>query len=151
MVLLDLMDTIVVHAKAAAITASGAKFYDVAVGFPAAKGKCVRIFYGGERAPEHFTADQTLTSKLVAQAITVRAYWPVSDTGVKQQRATEGEMAVFVKDLRTRIEGDADLNSNSVDLRMHLAVVDQVVISSTQYAVVDIEIGVDIDEYTRSK
>lgn len=142
------MDAIAVHAAAAAVTAGGSKFYDVAVGFPAGKGRSVRVFYGGEREPEHFTSDRTLNSNLVAQAVVVRGYWPVAVTAVDRQRAIEGEMASFVKSLRTRVLGDAQLGGKSVDLNMHLAATDQVVIARTQYAVVDIEIVVDYDETT---
>ena len=81
MTLLTLMDAVQVHAAAAA-AAADAKFKDVAVGFGAARGKCVRIFYGGERGPEHFPDDRTLNSQLVGQAIVVRGYWPRSDTVV---------------------------------------------------------------------
>jgi hypothetical protein len=149
--LLDLMDAVQVHAAAAAVTAGGAKFYDVAVGFPAAKGKCVRIFYGGERETEHFAEGSTLTSKLVAQAIGVRGYWPVAGTATSEHRATEGEMAAFVKSFRTRILGDSQLGGESVDLGMTLAVTDQVLLTGIQYAVVDMEIVCDFDEFTRDK
>lgn len=142
------MDAIQVHAAAAAVTAGGAKFYDVAVGFPAAKGRCVRIFYGGEREVEHFTDKRTLNSKLIGQAIIVRGYWPLSDTGTNRHRVQEGEMAVFVKSLRTRILGDSQLGGASVDLNMGLAQCDQAVLASTKYSITDTEIVVDFDEYS---
>ncbi len=91
-----------------------------------------------------------LTSKLVAQKITVRGYWPNPETATKRQRVIEGEMAVFVKELRTRVLGDSNLGGASVDLLMSLANTDQVVISSRQYAIVDTEFIVDFDEYTRT-
>lgn len=148
---LDIMDALQVHALAAANTAGGSTFYDVAVGFPVGKGRCVRIFYGGERGPEHFEPDRTLDSSLIAQAITTRAYWPLPGTQAARQRAIEGEMAVFVKSYRTRVLGDSQLGGESADLLMALAVADQVVISGTQYAVVDIETIVDFDEYPIAK
>lgn len=145
MTLLDLMDAIQVHAAAAAVTAAGATFYDVAVGYPAAKGKCVRIFYGGERDPEHF-GNRVLDANLVAQAIMVRGYWPLPETATKRQRAMEGEMATFVKSLRTRILGDSQLGGLATDLVMGLASAEQVLIAGTKYAIVDLEIVVDYDE-----
>src|SRR3990167_4957368 len=145
--LLTIMDAVQVHAAAAAITAADAKFYDVAVGFPAAKGRCVRIFYGGEREVEHFDGkDRTLNSKLVAQAIIVRGYWPLPETATKRQRVMEGEMATFVKSLRTRVLGDSQLGGASVDLNMGLAQCEQIVLGAgiggrgatgTKYAIVD--------------
>lgn len=149
MTLLDLMDAIAVHATAAASTAGGATFYDVAVGFPVSKGRCVRVFYGGERETERFGDGTTIASVLVGQAIIVRAYWPIAETASKKHRAIEGEMAVFVKSLRTRLLGDYQLGGKAQDgLRMHLAVTDQVTIARTDYAVADIEIVVDYDETT---
>lgn len=146
--LLDLMDALQVHAAAAANTAdSSSKFYDVAVGFPAAKGRCVRIFYGGERAPEHFPDDKVLNAQLIAQAIIVRGYWPLSETATKRQRAMEGEMAAFVKSFRTRVLGDSQLGGEAVDLNMGPAQCEQAVIAGTKYALVDIEIVCDYDEY----
>lgn len=150
MTLLDLMDAIQVHAAAAAVTAGGATFTDVQVGFaPTAKGRCVRVFYGGEREPERFTSDETLTSKLVAQAINVRGYWPTASTAAKEQRAVEGQMAVFTSSLRTRLLGDSDLGAHAQDgLKMHLAVPDQVVVAGNSYSAIDTEIVVDYDEFT---
>lgn len=144
------MDAIAVHAAAAAVACADATFYDVHVGFPVAKGRCVRIFYGGERETAHMPFEATLTSNLVAQAIVVRGYWPVAVTAVDRQRSIEGQMAFFVKELRTRVLGDSDLGGKSVDLAMTLATTQQVMISNTQYAVVDIEIIVDFDEYTHA-
>lgn len=147
MTLLTLMDAVQVHAAAAA-AAADAKFKDVAVGFQAAKGKCVRIFYGGERGPEHFPDSRTLNSQMVGQAIVVRGYWPRSDTGTRQQRLMEGEMATFTKELRTRVLGDSQLGGAAVDLVMTPAQCEEAVISSTRYAITDTEIIVDFDEYT---
>lgn len=151
MTLLDLMDAIQVHAAAAAAAAyvTGSKAYDVAVGFPASKGRCVRIYYGGERETERFPDDETLNSQLVAQAINVVGYWPTPSAAPKEHRLIEGEMAAFVKDLRTRINGDYTLGGKAADgLRMGLTTTDQIVLAQTQYAVCQTEIVVDYDEHS---
>lgn len=148
MVLLDLMDAIKVHALAVT-TGIDSDFTDTQVGFPPAKGRSVRIFYAGERDPERFESSETLTSKLVAQGIGVRGYWPVASTSPSEQRIIEGQMAAFAKQLRIRLLGDSRLTGKAQDgLKMHLAAADQVSISGTQYAVVDIEIVVDYDEFS---
>ena len=147
MTLLAKMDALQVHAAAAAIAAAGATFYDVAVGFPAAKGKCVRIFYGGESEPPHFPDNRVLDAVLIGQKIITRGYWPLSETATKRQRAMEGEMAVFVSEYRTRVLGDSQLGGETTDLDMGLAQCEQAVIANTKYALVDIEIGVDFDEF----
>lgn len=150
MVLLDLMDAIQVHAAAAAAAAysTGAKNYDVKVGFPASKGKCVRIYYGGEREPERFPATGP-DWQLAAQAINVVGYWPTNTTAASDHRLIEGEMAAFVKSFRSRIVGDYTLGGKAADgLRMDYATTDQIVLAQTQYAVCQLEIVVDYDEHT---
>ncbi|HET7182663.1 MAG TPA: hypothetical protein VFI15_10560, partial [Candidatus Limnocylindrales bacterium] len=140
MVLLDLMDAIQVHAAAAAAAAyvTGPKAYDVAVGYEP-KGRCVRIFYGGEREAEYFTG-YTLTSALIGQSIHIRGYWPVGSSAAKENRLVEGEIAVFVKECRTRIHGDSDIGAKAVDLVMTPAIVDQQTVAGIKNAVCDIEI-----------
>lgn len=148
MELLDLMDALQVHAADAAEDAGGATFTDVAVGFPAAKGRCVRIFYGGERAPEHFAEGKTLNSQLLAQVIVIRAYWPVSESATKRSRVMEAEMAAFIKSFRSRVLVDSQLGGEAADLNLSPAVVDQALISNQLYAIADMEAVVDYDEFS---
>lgn len=147
---LTLMDALQVHAAAAAVTAGGATFTDVAVGFPVGKGRCVRIFYGGERRPVRMPDNETLNSEMVAQAFVIRAYWPTPETATKRQRVQEGEIAAFVGSLRTRINGDKQLGGANTDLTLGLAEVDQVVISGIKYTIADAEVLIDFDEYTKA-
>lgn len=151
MTLLAKLDAIAVHAKAAAIAAGGATFYDAQVGFPASKGPNVRVFYGGEADSPHFPEDLTLTSQIVGQRIIVRGYWPLSETATKRHRAIEGEMATFIKELRTRVLGDSDLGGESTDLVMLHSTTEQIVVATIAYAITNTEILTDFDEYTRAK
>lgn len=146
MTLLDILDAIQVHAAGAA-AAANSKFVDVAVRFPAARGKSVSIFYGGEREAEHFDADRVLDAVLVGQAVIVRGYWPISDTGASRQRLLEAEVGTFAKSLRTRILADSQLGGACTDLSMGLTRVETVVEASTKYVVSDTEIVVEFDEF----
>jgi hypothetical protein len=150
MTLLTLMDALQVHAAAAAVTAGGAAFKDVAVGFAAARGRCVRIFYAGERDVEHYTSQMTLTSRLIAQAVTIRAMWPSPETATKANRVLEGQIGTFVYDFRTRVLGDSQLGSAAVDLNLGLAILSQQVISGTSYAIAEMEAVIDGDEFARA-
>jgi hypothetical protein len=145
------MDALQVHALAAAseVDATGT-FYDVAVGFDAAKGRTIRIFYDGEREAQHVLSNRTLNSVLIGQAVHVRGRWPLPESATKRQRVMEGEMATWVKSFRTRVLGDSQLGGEAVDLLMEPADVGIEVTSDTRYAVVDIEIVCDWDEYTLS-
>ncbi len=143
------MDALQVHAAAAAVTAADSSFKDVKVGFKAARGRSVRIFYGGEREVERMGPDdETLNSEMVAQAIVIRGQWPIPGTDPKEHRRLEGEMGAFIKSLRTRINGDKQLGGACTDLTLSLAVVEQAVIAGTQYAVVDCEALIEFDEYS---
>lgn len=146
--LLDLMDDVAAHALTVA-KAIDATFTDVSVGFPPAKGRCVRVFYGGERNPERYPDDETFNSVLVGQAINVRGYWPVASTGVLEQRVIEGQMAAFAKNLRAAVLGDVGLSGDAVNgLKMHLAAAEQVTVAGVAYAALDAEIVVDYDEHS---
>lgn len=146
--LLDLMDGLQVHALAAAQGIS-TSFKDVAVGFPAARGRCVRIFYAGEREVEHFDGNErTLNSRLIAQAVGIRAMWPTPQTATKEARRLEGEMGAWTKSFRTRVLGDSQLGAEAADLNLSLAAVSQVVSADTQYAVVELEAVMDFDEFS---
>lgn len=141
------IDAIAVHAAAAAITAGGASFTDVAVRFPQARGRSVSVFYGGERESYYF-GENVLNAQEIAQAVQVRAMWPLPETGAAQLRTVELEMASFADSFRTRINGDYTLGGNCVALKMLPAPAATDVTSGTKYAVLDWEIGLDgITEY----
>lgn len=144
--LLNCLDAIQVHALAAAAVIDS-KFVDVAVRFPAARGRTVDVFYGGQR-PSNYFGPGSLSSQHVAESIYVRAHWPVAETGKAKQRAMEGEMAVFSYELRGRLDNDFTLGGNCTVLK----VLDQVdvgieVEAKTKYAHVTHEIGLDLGEY----
>ena len=142
----DVMDALQVHALAAAAAANAA-FTDVAVGFPAAKGRCVRIFYGGEREPAFFETTD-LKSRIVADAVMVRAHWPVASTAAADQRDIELEMVTFAHQFRTRVHGDYTLGGDATALEMPPASANQTVIARTRYSVLEFEVVVDHHEYT---
>ena len=141
------MDAIQVHALAAANDAGGADFHDVQVGFTPGAGRNVRIFYDGEREPQHFFEGKTLSSQLMAEAIHIRASWPLPETATKRHRIMEHEMSLFVKSLRTRILGDSQLGGGAADLNLSPAGVNLSTVGSRRYATVDMEAVVDYSEY----
>ncbi len=143
------MDALQVHAAAAAVTAGGTAFKNVAVGEVNAAGRGVRIYYDGEREPQHTAgADETLGDKIIAQAVHIRGYWPVPETAAKRQRVMEGEMGAFVKSFRTRVEGDRQLGGEGIDLELGLASVNVTTIGNIRYVLIDMEAICDWDLYT---
>jgi hypothetical protein len=147
--LLDLMDALQVHALAAANAVGGPDFHDVEVGFPAAQGRSVRIFYGGERESVYL-GEGSLNSEHIAQAVVVRGYWPLPETAAQRHRAMEGEMARFVKQFRTRVNADFQLGGGSTAIKIQPAQADQVLIAGNKYAAVELEVLVDFDDYLQS-
>jgi hypothetical protein len=141
------MDALQVHAAAAAIAAGGASFTDVAVGYPAGKGRSVRVFYGGQRDSVYF-GEGSLNSQHVAESVYVRGHWPLADTATKAERVTEGEMATFAYELRGRINGDFQLGGNCTALKVAAdAPSGQTVVASKRFTVIDFEIGIDLGDY----
>lgn len=134
------------HAVAAA-AAVDATWKDIEIAPPLPRGKCVRLFYGGEREPVHFDGNEVLNAELVAQAVTLRAFWPVADYAKARRRNLMYEMAAWSKELRTRIRGDSTLGGACTDLTVSLADPDDILFGTVHYAIVDTEVLVEYDEF----
>lgn len=139
------LDAIKVHAAAAAIVAGGATFNDVAVRFPAARGRSISVFYAGER-DSYFFGQGSLNSEHMAQAVMVRAMWPLPETAKKRAREIEIEIAAYALSFRGKIDGDFTLGNNCTALKMLPGPVETVLHAKTKYAVLDHLIGIDLDD-----
>ncbi len=144
----DVISKLETHAIAAA-AAVDSSWKDVAIGFPIPRptGRSARLFYGGEREPERMGATSTLNSKLIAEAVQLEAYWPISEYGTKKGKALAIEMQALVHELRTRTLGDSQLDNESSDLSMHLAEPGRVEFGGATFAVITVEWVIDYSEY----
>lgn len=142
-------DAILVHAKAAAL-ATNAAWTDVAIAFPLPAGKCVRIFYGGERAPARMGGSRDLKGEMVSEAIVLTAFWPLSSMSSNAAKLMDDEMVTFKHELRTRVLGDSQLGGAGTDLEMGYVSPDIVVIGNTRYAVLECQFVSDYTEYPLS-
>jgi hypothetical protein len=148
MTLTACLDALQVHALAAAGTADATgTFVDVAVGFPVAKGRSVRVFYDGERDSVYF-GEGSLNSQHVAQTIVVRAMWPEPTDAASDTRTMQIQMGAFAASFRTRVDGDFTLGGGCTALKMLPAPAGLQLVGQTKYAVLDWEIGLDLDDYT---
>lgn len=138
------MDALQVHAAAAA-TAISSDFKDVVVGSSPPRGRCIRIYYGGERDPIFF-GRRVLDAELIAQAVLVDAFWPAPETAAKRNRVAEGEMAAFAVDYRSRVDGDFTLGGHCKVLELAPARVERVVVSGAQFDRLQFEVGIDYVE-----
>jgi hypothetical protein len=143
----DQRAAILTHALAAAATVN-AQWLDVAIGAPIPRGnRCVRIFYGGEAAPQHMGGSRTLTGELVAETISLVAFWTMSTMDETAAAAIDTEMVAFKHALRTAVLGDSQLGGKSTDLEMSYAEPDYQIIGGTRYAILAVEFLLDYTEY----
>lgn len=150
----DVMDQIATHATAAA-AAVDTKFVDVAVGFQAARGRCVRIYYGGEVHPPAFATDEVLNADLIGERVIVDALFPIASSGKADQRTIIGQLWDLKHELRTRIRGDSTLGGDSVDLNLLPATVDEVIFggirgSGQHYLQLRLEVVLAYTEYAKA-
>jgi hypothetical protein len=140
-------DAILVHAAAAA-AAVDAQWKDVAIGAPIPRGnRCVRIFYGGEAAPQRMGGNRVLNGELVAETVALVAFWSMSTLDESAVKAIDTEMYSFKHELRTRILGDSQLGGASTDLEMSYAEPDFQIIGGGRWAILAAEFLCDYTEY----
>lgn len=135
------------------VTAAGAAltiaFTDVATGFPVPKGRCIRIFYGGEGDPtDVMGARRTMTTELIAELTVIEAYWPVSEMGESGASDIDAEMVTLKQEIKTRLYGDSQLGGQCTDLTIDDAQPDFPVIAGTKYRSLTLIVTSAYDEIT---
>lgn len=142
----DQVAAIKTHATAAGAAVTP-PLLDVAVGAIPPTTRCIRIFYGGEVAPERMSEGLTLNSQMIAERIVVAAYIAVSTLSAQELEAVETELYTLKHELRTRILGDSQLGGQSTDLVMTLAAPDYIEHGNTRYRTLEVEIIPEYVEY----
>lgn len=140
---------ITTHAR----TAAGAlpnPITDVAAAFPSPRGRCVRIFWGGEVSPEVIGAEDTLTTKLVGQRTIVMGFWPLSNLSEAQAAVIEAEAQAFVTALRTAIHGDFTLGNLVAVESVGYTDTGFADLAGAPYRTTETELISDFDEYNLS-
>jgi len=141
-------DAILAHAKTAA-AAVNAQWKDVAIGAPVPSGnRCVRLFYGGESEPQRMGANRVLNGELVAETVSLIAFWTMSTMDLPAMKAIDDEMYNFKHQLRTAVLGDSQLGGQGSDLEMGYAEPNYQVIGGSRWAVLVVEFVVDYTEYS---
>jgi hypothetical protein len=144
----DVKAAIVVHAAAAA-AALTTPILDARAGFPIPKGRCVRVYYAGETAPEHMDGKRrVLTGELVSHITRIALFLPVSVTDEALAAVLDAELFNFGHDLRTRILGDSQLGGASKDLTLHYCEPDLVTYNNVRYLLGLWDVVSDFVEYT---
>ena len=143
----DVLDAIQVHCLAAG-NALASPIKDVAVGWPVPRGRCIRIFWGGETKPARMGEHpRSQVGEMVSERVVIRAFWPLSDYGETKARTLIGEMWDLKHEIRTRLLGDSQLGGLTTDFEMGYAGADDVVIGGAAFTFIDIECITDYHDY----
>ena len=137
------------HAAASAAALAN-PITDVKVAYPAPPGRCVRIFYGGEVAPEVIGAESTLNSQLVGSLTVVMLFEPLSSLSENQAAVIEAECQSFVHAMRTAIDGDFTIGGGETVATVGYAEPGFASLEGVPFRTVEIQIVSEFTEYTYS-
>lgn len=104
----DVKARLIVHATTAG-AALTPPLVDVQAGLPLPKGRCVRVYYGGEAETTRMGGRYTLNSEMVGKVTMIAAFWPITSLDETIARTIDAEAEAFSHALRTAIDGDTDL------------------------------------------
>lgn len=143
------MTTIGTHLTAAG-TAASPQIKDVDRGAPVdVPHRLIRYWWAGTSDPPHYDGNQTLTTRMIGQRVTVGVYVPIADRAVL--RSLDAELVAIQADIYTRLLGDSQLGGACDDLMVGDAEVDYPVINGAQVAELTIPLTLDFGEgYTIS-
>lgn len=147
----DVLNRIETHAQTAGNSLTNA-IKDVKIGYPkapAAGGRSVRIFWGGEVKPAKMgDSELVLNGQMVSDLVVIVAFWSLSNLSEETAEVIELEARAFTAAFRTAVLGDAQLNGNVTDLYLQHGDTDFPVLAGTQYRTVTFEAICDFTEYT---
>jgi hypothetical protein len=104
----DVKAVILTHATAAG-AALTVPLLDVAIAFPLPADRRVRVYYGGEADPAKMGGRWTLNSEMVGKVTLIAAFWAINALNEDLAVVIDAEMEAFGHELRTRLDGDAQL------------------------------------------
>lgn len=137
---------ILVHAAAAGAALTN-PILDAADGFPVPRGRCIRVYYGGETEPARMGGNRVLNGELVAHRTLVVVFLPVSVNDEAVAAAIDADLYTFGHELRTRILGDSQLGGASTDLTVGYLEQDFEEYNNARYLIGRSEIVSEFTEY----
>lgn len=145
----DVKARLVTHARTAAASLA-IPIEDVQVGPAWPKGRCVRVYYGGEVDPLRI-GSRDLTGELVAKVTWITAFWPLSALEEELISTVDAEADAFAHALRIAVDGDVDMNGQTDNTTLEHVVLSDEVLGNTRYLVLTWRAVTDYYEYTVSK
>jgi hypothetical protein len=146
----DAKARLVTHARTAA-AALARPFEDVQEGLPLPRGRCVRVYYGGETDTTKMGGRYTLNSEMVGQITLIAAFWPITALDEEQGALIDAEAQTFSSALRTAVDGDSALNGNVDNTTLEFAEPDVVTSGNTRFLMILWRAVTDYAEYTIAK
>lgn len=138
------MDVIVAHALAAG-TAVG--ITDVQRGDPLPKGRCGRVWYGGEDDAPAFPGSRVLDGELIGEIVHIDFFWPISAGSETPAKARDVEVRAVKHALRTAILGDSTLGGKCTDLLLDHAQSQFVAFDNTAFRTLEMTLTLSFVEY----
>lgn len=129
---------LLVHAQTASAALAN-PFEDVKAAFPLPKGRCVRVYYGGEDDPPGFPerGSRSMGYELIGKATLIAAFWPVTSLDEELAELIDTEAEAFGHALRTAIDGDSSLDGAADNTVLGDATPDFAVVGNTRYVVME--------------
>jgi hypothetical protein len=146
----DVKDRLVVHVQTAG-AALTPPLEDVQAAFPLPKGRCARIYYGGETDPRRMGGRYTQNSEMVGKVTMIAAFWPITALDEEQARIIDAEAEAFGHALRTAVDTDSDLAGAGDNTTLGDATPDIFIVGTTRFLGVVWEAVTDYAEYALSK
>lgn len=143
----DTKARLVTHAATAGAAITADPVIDVQAAFPVPKGRCVRIYYGGETEPARIP-NRVLNGELVAEVTFIALFLPIPLNDESVAAAVDAQLYQFKHALRTAIDGDSQLNGYATDLALELLEPDLVTYNNTRYLLGLWRCVSDYTEYT---
>ena len=137
---------LVTHARTASATLTR-PLEDVQAGLSLPKGRCVRVYYGGETDPLRMGGRYTLNSEMVAKVTMIAAFWPLTALDEEQAALVDAEAEAFSHAFRTAVDADTDLNGEVDNTTLEDGQPDVIVVGNTRYLMIDWRAVTDYVEY----
>lgn len=131
----DVKARLLVHAQTAG-AALAVPMEDVQTGFPLPKGRCARVYYGGEADPVRMGGRYTLNSEMVGKVTMIAAFWPITALDEELGQVIDTEAEKFSHELRLAIDGDTSLADAGDNTILEDAEPDVVVVGNTRFLAV---------------
>lgn len=142
----DAKARLLVHAQTAG-AALTPPMEDVSMAFPLPKGRCARVYYGGETDTKRMGGRYTLNSEMVGKLTMIAAFWPITSLDAELAQVIDAEAEVFTHALRTAVDGDEALNGEVDNTTLEDAVPDVVVVGNARFLAILWSAVTDYVEY----